>query len=337
MLYAIVAVIALIIDQAVKYWATANIVLNTGSKEFIPGFIQFTNIHNTGAAFSILEGARWFFVILCLVFVALIVYVLITDIISAPGARWMAVIVMAGAIGNCIDRLICGYVVDMIEFEFMNFPVFNVADIYITVGAVLFVIFTLLEKPKAKPAKAGAKAEKEQAAPAKKAAKAAPAKKAGFELPFGKKKTPIPEFPKREHKVESYDVDPVDPFAEWERRASQIKAANEAKPPMEYTKPEPPVAKAAPVKAEESVYEAPRTVRPAVSYPSVSAEPQVRVAPAAPKAAPAAPAAPVAPAAPAPAAPKAAPAAPAAPASQSIDIDEFDFNIDDILAEFKDL
>ena len=141
MLYAIVAVIALIIDQAVKYWATANIVLNTGSKAFIPGFIQFTNIHNTGAAFSILEGARWFFVILCLVFVALIVYVLVTDIISAPGARWMAVIVMAGAIGNCIDRLICGYVVDMIEFEFMNFPVFNVADIYITVGAVLFVIF----------------------------------------------------------------------------------------------------------------------------------------------------------------------------------------------------
>ncbi len=338
MLYAIVAVIALIIDQAVKYWATANIVLNTGTKEFIPGFIQFTNIHNTGAAFSILEGARWFFVILCLVFVALIVYVLITDIISAPGARWMAVIVMAGAIGNCIDRLICGYVVDMIEFEFMNFPVFNIADIYITVGAVLFVIFTLLEKPKAKTkaAKAPAQAEAQQAAPARKPAKAASAKKSGFELPFGKKKTPIPEFPKREHTVESYDVDPLDPFAEWERRASQIKAANEAKSPMEYTKPEPPVAKAAPVKAEESVYEAPRTVRPAVSYPSLSAEPQVRVAPkaapAAPKAAPAAPAAPVA-----PAAPKAAPAAPAAPASQSIDIDEFDFNIDDILAEFKDL
>ena len=326
MLYAIVAVIALIIDQAVKYWATANIVLNTGTKEFIPGFIQFTNIHNTGAAFSILEGARWFFVILCLVFVALIVYVLITDIISAPGARWMAVIVMAGAIGNCIDRLICGYVVDMIEFEFMNFPVFNVADIYITVGAVLFVLFTLLEKPKAKPTKAGAKAEKEQAAPAK-AAKTAPAKsgakKPGFELPsFGKKKTPIPEFPKREHKVESYDVDPLDPFAEWERRASQIKAANEAKPPMEYVKPEPPVAKAAP-KAEESVFEAPKTVRPApaVSYPSLSFEPEVKAAPAAPKAAPAAPKA-------APAAPKAAPAAPAAPkaepvapAAQSVDID----------------
>ncbi|MBR2879543.1 MAG: signal peptidase II [Oscillospiraceae bacterium] len=333
MLYAIVAVIALIIDQAVKYWATANIVLNTGTKEFIPGFIQFTNIHNTGAAFSILEGARWFFVILCLVFVALIVYVLITDIISAPGARWMAVIVMAGAIGNCIDRLICGYVVDMIEFEFMNFPVFNIADIYITVGAILFVVFTLLEKPKAKAgkaAKAPARAESEQAAPAKKPTKAAPAKKAGFELPsFGKKKTPIPDFPKREHKVESYNVDPLDPFAEWERRASQIKAANEAKPPVDYVKPQPPVAKAAPVKAEEQVYEAPRTLRPAVSYPSLSAEPQVKAAPAAPAAPKAAPAAPVAPAA--PAAPKAEPVA------ENIDIDEFDFNIDDILAEFKDL
>lgn len=335
MLYAIVAVIALIIDQAVKYWATANIVLNTGTKEFIPGFIQFTNIHNTGAAFSILEGARWFFVILCLVFVTLIVYVLVSDIISAPGARWSAVIVMAGAIGNCIDRLICGYVVDMLEFEFMKFPVFNVADIYITVGAILFVIFTLLEKPGKKPAKAGA-AEKAaapaKAAPAKAApAKAAPAKKGGFELPFGKKKTPIPEFPKREHKVESYEVDPLDPFAEWERRASQIKAANEAKDPVDYVKPEPPKAAPAAPKAPEAPAEAPRTVRPAVSYPSVSAEPQVRVAPAAPAAPKAAPVAPAAPAAPV------APAAPAAPVADIGDIDDFDFNIDDILAEFKDI
>ncbi len=312
MLYAIVAVIALIIDQAVKYWATANIVLNTGTKEFIPGFIQFTNIHNTGAAFSILEGARWFFVILCIIFVALIVYVLITDIISAPVARWMAVIVMAGAVGNCIDRLICGYVVDMLEFEFMNFPVFNIADIYITVGGILFVIFTLLEKPAAKPAKAGAAAS--EAAPAAKA----PAKKSGFELPFGKKKTPIPDFPKRERKVEAAPaMDPNDPFAEWERRASEIRTANEAKPEptVSYVKPEAP-------KAPEAVVEAPKPARPAVSYPSVSAEP------AAPKA-PEAPAAPVE-------APKPAPAAaPAAPVIE--DIDEFDFNIDDIMAEFRDL
>jgi len=318
MLYAIVAVIALIIDQAVKYWATANIVLNTGEKAFIPGLIKFTNIHNTGAAFSILEGARWFFVILCIVFVALIVYVLITDIITAPGSRWMAVIVMAGAVGNCIDRIICGYVVDMLEFEFMNFPVFNVADIYITVGALLFVLFTLLEKPSGKAAPAKAAAAESKAAPAGKAAA-----KLGFSLPMGKKKTPIPDFPKREHKVETVSVDPVDPFAEWERRASEIKAVNESKPQptQSYVKPEPPKAPAAKPVETPAAPKAP--ARPAVSYPAVSAEPVAPAAPAAPVAA--APAVPAAPA---------APAAPKAPAKAE---DDFDFDLDSIMAEFRDL
>ena len=324
MLYAIVAVIALIIDQAVKYWTTANIVLNTGEKALIPGLIHLTNIHNTGAAFSILEGARWFFVILCLVFVALIVYVLITDIISAPVARWAAVIVMAGAVGNCIDRLICGYVVDMLEFEgFMSwFPVFNVADIFITVGGVVFVIFTLLEKPAAKPAKAGAPAESGKAP----AAKAAAGKKPGFELPFGKKKTPIPDFPKREKPAQAAApaMDPNDPFAEWERRAGEIKAANEAKPAVDYVKPQPPKA-AAPVAAAPAA-EAPKApVRPAVSYPVFVDEPVVE----APKAAP------VAEAPKAAAAPVEAPKVAAEPVID--DIDDFDFNIDDIMAEFKDL
>ena len=288
MLYAIVAVIALIIDQAVKYWTTANIVLNTGEKALIPGLIHLTNIHNTGAAFSILEGARWFFVILCLVFVALIVYVLITDIISAPVARWAAVIVMAGAVGNCIDRLICGYVVDMLEFEgFMSwFPVFNVADIFITVGGLVFVIFTLLEKPAAKPAKAGAPAESGKAP----AAKAGAGKKPGFELPFGKKKTPIPDSPKREKPAQAAApaMDPNDPFAEWERRAGEIKAANEAKPAVDYVKPQPP-------KAAAPVAEAPKAAAAPVEAPKAAAEPVID------------------------------------------DIDDFDFNIDDIMAEFKDL
>ena len=329
MLYAIVAVIALIIDQAVKYWATANIVLNTGEKAFIPGLIHFTNIHNTGAAFSILEGARWFFVILCLVFVALIVYVLMTDIISAPGSRWAAVIVMAGAVGNCIDRLICGYVVDMLELEFMKFPVFNVADIYITVGAILFVVFTLLEKPAAKPAAAG-EAEAGKAA----------GKKLPFELPFGKKKAPIPEFPKRERQPQAAApaVDSLDPFAEWERRASEIKAANEAKGEAEisYVKPEPPKPAEAKEEAAAPVVEKPKApVRPAVSYPFVADEAPVKAAPVVEK--PAAPAVQAAPAPVAEPAPVVEPVAEAEPEVAVDDFDEFDFNIDDIMAEFKDL
>ena len=159
MFYAIVAVIALILDQALKYWTSVNIVENTAGytevRPLIPGILRLTNFHNSGAAFSFLANAswaRWFFVVLCLIFVAIVIYALLRDIIPSPGARWAAVFVMAGAIGNCIDRMITGYVVDMLEFDFTvfghRFPVFNLADVYITVGAIVFVIFMLLEKPK---------------------------------------------------------------------------------------------------------------------------------------------------------------------------------------------
>lgn len=154
MLYAIVAVIALILDQLLKYWTTINIVVNTGRMELIPGFIHLTNVHNDGAAFSFLQGARWFFVALCVVFAVVVIVLLARRVINTPAARWAAVIVLAGAVGNAIDRVITGYVVDMLEFDFlifgMRFPVFNIADIYITVGAILFCIFLLVEKPKAK-------------------------------------------------------------------------------------------------------------------------------------------------------------------------------------------
>ena len=64
MLYAIVAVLILILDQATKYWTTLNIALDTGTKDFIPGVVHFANIHNYGAAYGFLQNARWFFVIL---------------------------------------------------------------------------------------------------------------------------------------------------------------------------------------------------------------------------------------------------------------------------------
>lgn len=233
MLYAIAAVIALIIDQAVKYWTTAHIVLNTGTKKLIPGFIHLTNLHNTGAAFSFLEGARWFFIVLCIVFVAAVIFLLAKNIIKGHTARWMSVIVLAGAVGNCIDRIINGYVVDMFEFEFkifgMSFPVFNVADILITVGGILFCVFFLLEPSEPKKsavsdaaAKAGAigvidtgtKSVSVLSFPAssegKKSAKV-PSKR--------RQKIDIPDFPKHPH-IPEPAIDPNDPFAEWERIAA---------------------------------------------------------------------------------------------------------------------
>lgn len=313
MLYAIVAVLALIVDQLVKYWTTVKIVVDTGEAKLIPGFIHLANVHNTGAAFSFLEGARWFFVVLCIVFVAVVIYVLVKNIVRQPLARWMAVLVMAGAIGNCIDRIVCGYVVDMFEFEFMRFPVFNVADIYITVGAVIFCICILLEKPAKKTA---------EAAPAKTAAPAAAAKSAP--APAKKpllrkhKKVEIPNFPKRAPVPAAPAIDPNDPFAEWEKRAAE--------------KPTPAPAPQQP-QPTRVVYSQPVMQQPAAPQQPVA--PQQPAAPAhhaaAQHTAPQHAAHHEAPAAPAPQQP-AAPAQPAVPAADSAE-----FDLDSILAEFKDL
>ena len=77
MLYAIVAVIALILDQLVKYWTTISVIVDTGYVKLIPGLLHLTNVHNTGAAFSFLQGARWFFVALSVLFVAAVIYMLV--------------------------------------------------------------------------------------------------------------------------------------------------------------------------------------------------------------------------------------------------------------------
>ena len=314
MIYAIVAVLALIVDQAVKYWTTVNIVVDTGEAKLIPGLVHLANIHNTGAAFSFLEGARWFFVILCILFCLLVIYVLVKNIVSHRLARWMAVVVMAGAIGNCIDRIVCGYVVDMFEFDFLifgkPFPVFNVADIYITLGAIIFCLCILLEKPKAPqknvPFSKGQAAEEAPARPAR-AAKPVMARR---------QRTPIPDFPKREHVAEP-TVDPSDPFAEWEKPSAAPAAGKTV-----YSQP----AAAQKNYSQEAVeFVNLLSEQPAAAEPPVAAAPAAPEAPAAEpvrRVAPAAPAQPAAPAAEAPAAPKAR--------SES-------FNLDDILAEFRDL
>ena len=144
MLYAIVVVLVLIADQLVKYWVTANITLNSGSVELIPGILKLVNIHNDGAAFSLFPGYRWIFVGLAAAVTIAVILALIFHWIKSGFGRWMAVLTMAGALGNAIDRAIYGYVVDMFVIEPVKFiQVFNVADIFITVGGILFGLFII--------------------------------------------------------------------------------------------------------------------------------------------------------------------------------------------------
>ena len=145
MLYAIVALLVIIADQWLKYWVAGNIVLNTGVKELIPGVISLVNIHNEGAAFGFMSGgdARIYFIIICAVFTIAVIVALATNFISGSLGRWSAVFIMAGGIGNCIDRILYGYVQDMFKVEFFNFPIFNVADIAITVFCFVFILYIL--------------------------------------------------------------------------------------------------------------------------------------------------------------------------------------------------
>lgn len=147
MLYSIVAILVVILDQAVKYWVT-NTLFGSDIVKFIPGVISLVNVHNTGAAFGFLSGggARIYFIVITVVFVLLVIIALATNFISGRVSRWAIVLVAAGGFANCIDRVIYGYVVDMFKVELFEFAVFNVADIFVTVFAIVFALAMIFER-----------------------------------------------------------------------------------------------------------------------------------------------------------------------------------------------
>ena len=128
------------LDQYTKYLTVANIPLG-GHADAIPGLFNFTYVQNTGAAWSSFEGMIWLFVLIFVVFTAVIIWEFSKKRWGfTMFERWMIVAVYAGGMGNIIDRIRLGYVVDMINLDFMNFPVFNVADCFITCGCILLLV-----------------------------------------------------------------------------------------------------------------------------------------------------------------------------------------------------
>ena len=148
MLYSIVGLLVIILDQAVKFWVS-NTLFGTDVVRFIPGVISLVNVHNDGAAFSFLsgQGARIYFIIATGVFVLLVIIALATNFIRGKFDRWCLVFVAAGGIANMIDRVIYGYVQDMFKVELFNFAIFNVADVFITVFSILFALAMIFERP----------------------------------------------------------------------------------------------------------------------------------------------------------------------------------------------
>lgn len=135
------AVFALVgVDQLTKLLTVANIPLH-GQVGLIPNVLSLTYTQNDGAAFSILQGQQWLFAIIFVLFAGLIIWEFSKKKLPfKPFERWCILFVFAGGLGNMIDRLRLDYVVDMIQTDFMNFPVFNVADCYITCGCIALIV-----------------------------------------------------------------------------------------------------------------------------------------------------------------------------------------------------
>ncbi len=124
-------------DQITKFLVVSYIPLN-GSAPLLPGVLGLTHVQNTGAAFSLLEGMQWLFILVFLVLTAAILW----EYFKKPlpftvFERWCIAAIYGGGLGNMIDRVRLSYVVDMLKTEFMEFPVFNVADCFITCGCIL--------------------------------------------------------------------------------------------------------------------------------------------------------------------------------------------------------
>ncbi len=130
------------LDQIVKAIVSANLALGD-VVPCVPGLFHFTNLRNPGAAFSILPGGRWLFAVICVAGLIVAIVLVKKKILTAPAELWCLAAIFGGGIGNLIDRVRLGYVVDMFEVEFMNFAVFNVADIFITCGAIVLFVYVL--------------------------------------------------------------------------------------------------------------------------------------------------------------------------------------------------
>jgi len=143
-LFALFAAGIVAADQFTKYLTVANLALGERAP-FIPGLLRFTYIQNTGAAFSSFEGQQWLFALIFVVFTCLVIWEYRKK--SMPFSsfeRWCIAAIYGGGLGNMIDRVRLGYVVDMIETEFMEFPVFNVADCFITCGCIAMMVSLIL-------------------------------------------------------------------------------------------------------------------------------------------------------------------------------------------------
>ncbi len=145
-LFWVAAIISLVLDQLTKYWVVQNFNL-TETQPLLPGVFHLTYVTNTGAAFSLFSGhvewLRWLSLAVSLGLMALAWFGGVLNTFEQLGYG----LILGGALGNGIDRFVAGSVVDFLDFQLIQFPVFNLADVFINIGIVCLLIATFDRSP----------------------------------------------------------------------------------------------------------------------------------------------------------------------------------------------
>lgn len=145
MIEAILIIAAVVLDQLSKYFAKTCLV--NGVVTVIPKILDFHYVENTGAAFSMLSSGTLFLTIISVIMSVVFIVVIYKFRAQIPKTlRILLALVAGGAIGNLIDRIVLGYVVDFIEFTFVNFAIFNVADIFVTLAGIGLICYLFFAK-----------------------------------------------------------------------------------------------------------------------------------------------------------------------------------------------
>jgi len=148
MLCFVFAALVVLLDQFIKQWVV-RMLAEKEAMDLIPGLIGLIHIHNPGAAFNLFEGQRWILAGISLIASIVLVFVLLRYTEGFWGTLGLSA-VLGGAVGNLVDRVFHGYVIDMFRFEFiMDFAIFNVADVFITMGFATFCIHFIVSSVKA--------------------------------------------------------------------------------------------------------------------------------------------------------------------------------------------
>ena len=142
LLYAAALLVMIAGDQALKGWTVSHLELGE-STPFIPAIMQLTRVHNYGAAWSSLSGKTVLLIAVTAVMMIAVAVLLIRRVVRHPLGVSACLLILGGGIGNIIDRIRLGYVVDMFDLLLFSYPVFNLADCFVVVGAIAGAVYYL--------------------------------------------------------------------------------------------------------------------------------------------------------------------------------------------------